>query len=142
MGNTNSCSKINYEDMQDCVKSGNSNNKPCLIINTISPERQSCLILNTVSIDSEEKMVNDWLKQNTGVNIVIYGENANDDKIYEKYNQLKNLGFSNVFIYPGGLFEWLLLQDIYGEEEFPTTSKELDILKFKPKRGMGQLLLE
>jgi len=142
MGNTNSCSKVNYEDMQDCVQSGNSNNKPCLIINTISPERQSCLILNTVSIDSEEKMVNDWLKQNTGVNIVIYGENANDDKIYEKYNQLKNLGFSNVFIYPGGLFEWLLLQDIYGEEEFPTTSKELDILKFKPKRGMGQLLLE
>ena len=142
MGNTNSCSKINYEDMQDCVQSGNSNNKPCLIINTISPERQSCLILNTVSIDSEEKMVNDWLKQNTGVNIVIYGENTNDDKIYEKYNQLKNLGFSNVFIYPGGLFEWLLLQDIYGDEEFPTTSKELDILKFKPKRGMGQLLLE
>ena len=142
MGNTNSCSKVNYEDMQDCVQSGNSNNKPCLIINTISPERQSCLIANTVSIDSEEKMVNDWLKQNAGVNIVIYGENANDDKIYEKYNQLKNLGFSNVFIYPGGLFEWLLLQDIYGEEEFPTTSKELDILKFKPKRGMGQLLLE
>ena len=142
MGNTNSCSKVNYEDMQDCVQSGNSNNKPCLIINTISPERQSCLIVNTVSIESEEKMVNDWLKQNAGVNIVIYGENANDDKIYEKYNQLKNLGFSNVFIYPGGLFEWLLLQDIYGEEEFPTTSKELDILKFKPKRGMGQLLLE
>ena len=142
MGNTNSCSKVNYEDMQDCVQSGNSNNKPCLIINTISPERQSCLIANTVSIDSEEKMVNDWLKQNAGVNIVIYGENANDDKIYEKYNQLKNLGFSNVFIYPGGLFEWLLLQDIYGDEEFPTTSKELDILKFKPKRGMGQLLLE
>lgn len=142
MGNTNSCSKVNYEDMQDCVQSGNSNNKPCLIINTISPERQSCLILNTVSIESEEKMVNDWLRQNAGVNIVIYGENANDDKIYEKYNQLKNLGFSNVFIYPGGLFEWLLLQDIYGEEEFPTTSKELDILKFKPKRGMGQLLLE
>ena len=142
MGNTNSCSKINYEDMQDCDRSGNSNNKPCLIINTISPERQSCLIVNTVSIESEEKMVNDWLKQNTGINIVIYGENANDDKIYEKYNQLKNLGFSNVFIYPGGLFEWLLLQDIYGEEEFSTTSKELDILKFKPKRGMGQLLLE
>ena len=55
MGNTNSCSKINYEDMQDCVRSGNSNNIPCLIINTISPERQSCLIVNTVSIESEEK---------------------------------------------------------------------------------------
>ena len=31
----------------------------------------------------------------------------------------------------GGLFEWLCLQDIYGFEDFPTTKKELDILKFK-----------
>ena len=27
-------------------------------------------------------------------------------------------------------FEWLLLQDVFGEDLFPTTSKELDILKF------------
>ncbi len=27
------------------------------------------------------------------------------------------------------MFEWLLLQDIYGFESFPTTSKVLDILK-------------
>ena len=142
MGNTSSCSKINYEDVQECVQSSSSNNKPCLIINTISPEHQSCLIKNTISIESEEKIVNEWLNKNTEINIVIYGENTNDDKIYDKYNQLKNLGFSNVFIYPGGLFEWLLLQDIYGSEEFQTTSKELDILKFKPKRVMGQLLLQ
>ena len=38
----------------------------------------------------------------------------------------------NVYVYPGGLFEWLLLQDIYGEDNFPTTLKELDILKYKP----------
>ena len=29
------------------------------------------------------------------------------------------------------MFEWLLLQDIYGDDEFPTTTKELDILKYK-----------
>ena len=32
----------------------------------------------------------------------------------------------------GGLFEWLLLQDMYGSDEFPTTNKELDVLKYKP----------
>ena len=30
------------------------------------------------------------------------------------------------------MFEWLLLQDIYGNEQFPTLGKELDILKYKP----------
>jgi len=32
------------------------------------------------------------------------------------------------------LFEWLLLQDIYGYDEFPTTIKVLDILKYKPSK--------
>ena len=40
---------------------------------------------------------------------------------------------TNIYIYPGGLFEWLCLQDIYGYEKFPTSGKLLDILKFKPK---------
>jgi len=39
------------------------------------------------------------------------------------------------------LFEWLLLQDIYGSEEFPTTSHELDILKYKPMSAFNNLLL-
>ena len=42
--------------------------------------------------------------------------------------------------YPGGVFEWLLLQDIYGNDNFPTTKKELDILKYKPKRQIVGLL--
>ena len=29
------------------------------------------------------------------------------------------------------MFEWLLLQDIYGYDNFPTTIKELDILKYR-----------
>ena len=42
----------------------------------------------------------------------------------KKYDQLIGLGFVNVFIYPGGLFEWLLLQDIYGYDNFPTQNKK------------------
>ena len=66
------------------------------------------------------------------INIIIYGRNTNDTSIYNKYNQLTQLGFSNVYIYLGGLFEWLCLQDIYGKTSFPTLGEELDILKYRP----------
>ena len=61
--------------------------------------------------------------------------------IYDKYDQLVKLGFSKVFIYPGGIFEWLCLQDIYSDENFPTNKKELDILKYKPDSILNKLYL-
>ena len=62
---------------------------------------------------------------------MIYGENSCDNKLVKKYNQLIKLGFINVYIYTGGLFEWLLLQDIYGNDYFKTTTVENDFLKYK-----------
>ena len=76
------------------------------------------------------------------IKIVIYGRNCNDEKIHIKCSQLTSLGFYNVYIYFGGLFEWLLLQDIYGKQEFPTTKKELDLLKYKPNKILNISLLE
>ena len=67
--------------------------------------------------------------------------NASDETIVRKYNQLTSLGLINVVIYPGGLFEWLLLQDIFGNEDFPTTKKELDILKYKGNKLGNRLML-
>ena len=52
-----------------------------------------------------------------------------------------SLGFINVYMYSGGLFEWLLLQDIYGDEEFPTTKKDIDILKYKPRKLFNVMYL-
>ena len=43
---------------------------------------------------------------------------------------------------PAEMFEWLMLQDIYGEKEFPTTKRELDILKYKPHKVLNIQLLE
>ena len=57
-------------------------------------------------------------------------EKNSDDTVFKKYEQLTKLGFLNIHIYPGGLFEWLLLQDIYGNDLFKTTNIEKDILKF------------
>ena len=130
MGNAASIRKINCEDMQKACK--NTNNY--IIINTLDTSMQKCLILNTTKIENEEALINSIIKKTKNKNIIIYGRNCNDEKVYKKYEQLVSLGFTNVYVYVGGMFEWLLLQDIYGSELFPTTSNELDILKYKSHR--------
>ena len=122
---------VNFEDIQIICR----NQKPSTImINTLLLNQQNCLIKTTISATQEEHIINQFIQQKQlSIYIIIYGKNNNEDEsIIKKYKQLKNLGFTNIFIYKGGLFEWLLLQDIFGEEEFPTTSKENDILKYKP----------
>ena len=130
MGNTNSINKINFEFIQNIITSSSKN---YIIINTLDINNQDCLIKNTLSPSREIEAVNFYIKNNKNIGIVIYGENSCDNKIVEKYNQLIKMGFLNVYVYLGGLFEWLLLQDIYGSDEFPTTEKILDILKYKGK---------
>jgi len=140
MGNNTSTSiKINFEDIQFILK----NPEGCLLINTLSDVEQECLILNTMNIKNEENIINSCIK--TGrkdIKIILYGNNCNDEKTLTKYNQFTSLGFYNVYIYVGGMFEWLMLQDIYGYNDFPTTTKELDILKYKPRKVLNVKLLE
>ena len=102
-----------------------------ILINTLPLDNQSCLIIKTIDSTLEEKYIYDLLNNDINKNIVIYGKNCGDITTLNKFKQLKNLGFKNIKIYMGGLFEWLLLQDIYGEEKFQTTGKEIDILKYR-----------
>ena len=138
MGNIQTMKKINYEDMQTVVK----NPEVYLIINTLSPSEQKCLIANTTFAEEEEIIINRYLKENKNIRIIVYGKNCNDDSIQKKYQQLLSLGFYNIFVYTGGMFEWLLMQDIYGKELFPTTKKEVDLLKYKPSQLLNIALLE
>jgi len=140
MGNSNSVQKVNFEDVQYLL----NKRENYLLINTLSEMEQDCLITTTITAEKEVELLNSYLKTQHKyiTKFIIYGKNSNDDKIHTKYNQLVSLGFYNVYIYTGGLFEWMLLQDIYGEKEFPTTKKELDILKFKPNKKLGIELLE
>ena len=133
MGNS-VISKVNFEDIQ-------TSRNTAILINTLPNTMQDCLISGTTPIAGEEKLINDLLNSNTNQVIIIYGKNSNDETIYTKYNQLKKLGFTNAKLYIGGLFEWLLLQDIYGDDEFKTTKKELDILKFKPQSALSTSLM-
>jgi len=136
MGNKASIRKIGFEDIKYLNKKGDK----FIIINTLSENEQSCLIKGTISPNDEVSIINSAMS-NPVLQIIIYGKNFSDESIFEKYQKLSNLGFNNVYVYPGGIFEWLLLQDIYGDAEFPTTTKELDILKFKPKPILNKLLL-
>ena len=110
-------------------------NDDFLIINTLNEGDQEHLITGTMYYKNEEEKINSFVNNYdfSSKKIIIYSENANDKSAEKKYHQITSLGFQNVYIYPGGLFEWLCLQDIYGEEHFPTTKPLLDILKYKPK---------
>jgi len=139
MGNSMSSQKINFEDMQKVCK----NHESYIVISTLPETEQGCLIVHTINPQQEEAIMNKFLKSgNKSVKIIIYGRNSNDESTQKKYSQLLKLGFANVYIYVGGLFEWLLLQDIYGEDEFKTTSKQLDILKYKASKRLDIALLE
>jgi len=139
MGNTTSMNKINFEDIQYSLY----NKDKYILINTLEESCQDCLLPNTITPEKETAVINHLLQsEKKNIKIIIYGKNCNDDKVFKKYDQLQSFGFYNVYVYTGGLFEWLMLQDIYGEKEFPTSKKELDILKFKPQKKLDIQLLE
>jgi hypothetical protein len=129
-----SLKKVTFEDIQYAIK----NKDQYILINTLPIDEQGCLIMNTVLYSMEERMINELLNQYALRDkiIIVYGKNTNDDTVEKKHRQLLSLGFVEVYTYLGGMFEWMLLQDIYGKDEFQTTSKVLDILKYKGKRAI------
>jgi hypothetical protein len=124
--------KIGFEDVQYAIH----HSAHFLIINTMPVNMQDCLIQNTVHIQNEEKIINDMISdyESKTKSIIIYGLNSLDLTCEKKCKQLHSLGLPDVYWYVGGLFEWTMLQDIYGQDEFPTTKKVLDLLKFKSQR--------
>jgi hypothetical protein len=133
---------INFEDLQFAMGQQNNEYQKTLLINTLDPYMQACLIGGTLNIDSEVDTLNMHLKNNKEVRVIVYGMNATDITCMKKYEQLMKLGFYNVFIYAGGMFEWLLLQDVYGPELFPTTTAKVDLLKYKGRRHLNLKMLE
>jgi len=119
---------INFEQLKKLLIPDDNT----LIINTMPLDRQQCLLPETINADLETEIINDILEKGISKNktLVIYGLNHTDKTVFKKAIQLNKLGFGKVKIYLGGMFEWLLLQDVYGKEEFATTGKALDILLF------------
>ena len=129
--------QVNFEFVQKAIY----RNDEYFVVNTLPFSQQSCLIQNTINASEEESTINHML---TDIHIpdkkiIIYGRNYNDPSIKTKAQQFTQLGIREVYIYTGGMFEWMLLQDIYGEQEFPTTTKQLDILLYKPSCSKAKI---
>jgi len=124
------CGSANFEDVKIAIDSNH------FIITTIDSDA-NCLILKTIPWHLEESKINALIAgYEFNVPIIVYGKRANDLTAVAKGKQLLALGFKNVKIYHGGFFEWILLQDIYGDD-FPTTCKVVDILRYA-RRLQGQ----
>jgi hypothetical protein len=123
--------KIGFDDVKRALSMHSS---ATLIINTLDNANQQCLIKGTIHANDEERTVNQCIDDGVAKTrrVIVYGKNSCDTTTASKCKQLQSLGFLEVYLYVGGIFEWLLLQDIYGDSEFPTTSKSIDILKYKP----------
>jgi len=121
--------RIGFADMKQAVNLG------YIVLNTLPETQQGCLIKGSVAADEEEERMNDYLEhEETDKIVVLYGANSCDESVDRKVEELGELGFRRVYVYTGGLFEWLLLQDVYGVAEFPTTGRCTDLLVFQPGR--------
>ena len=123
---------VNFEDVQKAIE------RPAeyYIVNTLPFHVQDCLIQTTLDASQEDRAINTMMNSLSVEDrkIIIYGKHSNDESVEQKAHQFMRLGMNDVFVYKGGMFEWLTLQDIYGEAHFPTTKQVLDILKYKPPR--------
>jgi len=131
---------IGFEDVLDFIKQTHPQKKQ-LLINTLPTHEQSILIQGTLFASSEEQTINKFIEdyETDTVRIVVYGKNSADPTVWDKWRQLLKLGFRDVYVYSGGLFEWLLLQDIYGETTFttlPLSVKCSDILMYRAPKKM------
>ena len=135
MGNSESLiKKVNFDDII-IISLKNAH----ILIHVMDKENEELLIKGTLTINEEIEKVNSLLSfRKMDVTIVIYGKNTDDiSKVIGRYRQLRDMGFSNVYVYLGGLFEWLLLQEIYGNEEIKTNIVcKKNILDYKPSRGL------
>lgn len=125
MGNLASAQiTANFEDIQ---------RGHAILIHTM--EDETLLIERTLTIAKETDKINGLLQAyNYDTPIIVYGKNVDDYEILQKkHGQLVKLGFRNVWFYPGGLFEWILLRDVFGPQQFPTTAVVKDLIKYRPK---------
>ena len=118
--------KVGFDDVRWIMKHNRKGDLAASrfwLINTLPTHEQMYLIPGTVPCQMEEAWVNEVIGDlNRNLDdyiLVIYGKNNVDDSVDRKFTQLTKLGFTQVFIYYGGMFEWCLLQDVYGNDLFP-----------------------
>ena len=130
--------KTKEELLEEMNNIYNNHSKKCTFCHK-SFDKIKDLRKHVISECDEIEIINSILSfRKMDVIIVIYGKNTDDvSKVIRRYRQLCDMGFSNVHVYFGGLFEWLLLQEIYGNDDMKTNIVcNRNILDYKPARGL------
>lgn len=85
-----------------------------VLITTID-NNNTPLIKGTVHPRDEEAVINGMLRGSgsSTKGVIVYGKNSQDMSVINKYKQLLQLNIGEIYIYTGGLFEWLLLYKKY-----------------------------
>lgn len=134
---------IGFEDIKIVIEGLKLTSNEYIMINTMPDHFQNNLIIGTLNSISEESTINRVLDnyEMKRIKLILYGLNATDETVDKKATQLQALGFSEIYIYSGGMFEWVLLQELYGSSEFPTTDKikSADIIKYRSKKVLDIL---
>ena len=136
IGGRSEGSSVSFDDLKDILRRNDS-----ILISTLPETMQDCLIRGTLPSIGEEDAINKILEDRSkGLwSIVIYGRNCLDSTVERKHAQLMKAGFKKVYVYVGGMFEWVLLQETYGEDNFPTTRVCTNILRYCPSSGHKHL---
>ena len=124
---------VGFEDVKNAIRLGPTK---FILINTFE---QDFMIQGTVSSEREEIAINTQLTDYTkpDIPIIIYGRNSCDESVETKEKQMRALGLDDIYIYRGGMFEWLLMGDVFGTDVFPVSNRgtltgAVDILKYAP----------
>lgn len=124
---------LSFEDLLSYLQRSQS----IYLLNTLPVAEQDCLIQGTIEATKEEEIINAMLTEtNSDITeryLIVYGRHCLDQTPKIKCRHLRSLGLVRLGIYKGGLFEWLLLQDVFTASSFPTTSKCRDLLQYRPK---------
>jgi len=117
---------VGYDKIRDFIKVCKFR-KDMLLITTL-PFDGLCIQGTVDSIEKEEQLINNALESGkTGEMILfIYGKDCSDISPVKKAQQFIDLGFRNVYVYLGGIFEWVLLADLYGIEDFSVTGGNIN----------------
>lgn len=101
-----------------------------MLFNGLKKQYHSCVIPSTIPYSDMRKAIKSMTSEHIPV---VYCANYSCNASH-KFAEKKLGHLDTVYIYSGGIFEWLLLQKKYGKKKYPTNGDcELEHMKHREK---------
>ena len=105
-----------------------------LLFNGLKKQYHSCVIPGTIPYSDMRKVIKNMSVEHIPV---VYCANYSCNASH-KFAEKKLGHLETVYIYSGGVFEWLLLQKKYGKKKYPT-SGDCDIENMKHREKIKKI---